>query len=214
MISSGLLWKGIPPEMPNEDEWIVELVPSAWKGDPKRLKDGKLKISPNLWYIGTINNDDSTFMVTDKVYDRAFPIDINDKGKVFEPVDTDPWTINYSYLNSLFKQGMKDHPVSETTMSKIAQMDDYVIEHFRIAFGNRIVMQIGKFVPVYVACGGDEIDGVDYFMARKVLRKFEQLNVAYIRDEIDPYIDFLNKTFGKDKMHECIQFLLRLKKLT
>ena len=44
------------------------------------LKEGKFKIPPNMWYIGTINNDDSTFMVTDKVYDRAMPIDINDKG--------------------------------------------------------------------------------------------------------------------------------------
>lgn len=201
-------------EMPNQDEWVVELVPSAWEGDPKRLHDGKLKIAPNLWYIGTINNDDSTFMVTDKVYDRAMPIDINDKGQPFEPVDTDPWQINYSYLNSLFLQAYKDHPLSESAKNKIEQMDDYVIEHFRIAFGNRIVMQINKFVPVFVACGGDETEAVDYFLARKVLRKFEQLNVAYIRDEIDPYIDFLNKTFGKDKMHECIDFMLRLKKLT
>ena len=57
-------------EMPNQDEWIVELVSSAWDSDPKRIQSGKLKIVPNVWYIGTINNDDSTFMVTDKVYER------------------------------------------------------------------------------------------------------------------------------------------------
>ena len=74
-------------EMPNKDEWIVELVSAPWKNDPVKLTDGKLKIPPNIWYIGTINNDDSTFMVTDKVYDRAMPIDINDKGQVFEPKD-------------------------------------------------------------------------------------------------------------------------------
>ena len=74
-------------------------------------------------------------------------------------------------------------------------MDDYVIKHFRIAFGNRIVAHMKKFVPVYVGCGGDEIDGVDYFIARKILRKFEQLNISYIRDEIDGYIEFLDKTF-------------------
>ena len=100
------------------------------------------------------------------------------------------------------------------TLDKIEQMDDYVIRHFRIAFGNRIVSHMKKFVPVYVACGGDEIAGVDYFIAKKILRKFEQLNVAYIRDEIDPYIDFLDKTFGKNKMKECTEYLLRLKKLT
>ena len=201
-------------EMPNKDEWIVELVSSGWKSAPKRIKEGKLKIPPNVWYIGTINNDDSTFMVTDKVYDRAMPIDINDKGQVFEPIDVPAQDINYSYLDKLFREGMEQHPMSQETLDKIEEMDNYVIKHFRIAFGNRIVMHMKKFVPVFVGCGGDEIDGVDYFLARKVLRKFEQLNISYIRDEIDGYIEFLDKTFGKGKMKECEEYLLRLKKLT
>ena len=201
-------------EMPNKDEWVIEIVPSSWKTDPKKLKDGKLKIPPNMWYIGTINNDDSTFMVTDKVYDRAMPIDINDKGKAFVPEDMPPMDINYSYLDNLFQTAMEENPMSEETLAKIEQMDDYTIKHFRVAFGNRIVAHMKKFVPVYVACGGDEIAGVDYFMARKVLRKFEQLNISYIRDEIMPYIDFMDKTFGKGKMKECIDYMMRLKKLT
>lgn len=201
-------------EMPNKDEWIVELVPNSWKSDPKKLMGGKLKIPSNMWYIGTINNDDSTFMVTDKVYDRAMPIDINDKGQVFEPIDTDPMDINFTYLDKLFKQAMEENAVTQDTLDKIEIMDNYVIQHFRIAFGNRIVAHMKKFVPVFVGCGGDEIEAVDYFLARKVLRKFEQLNISYIRDEIDPYIEFLDKTFGKGKMKECIEYLLRLKKLT
>ncbi len=201
-------------EMPNKNEWVIEIVPSSWKTDPKKLIDGKLKIPPNMWYIGTINNDDSTFMVTDKVYDRAMPIDINDKGKVFEPIDMPAMDINYTYLDKLFSTAMQEHQVSEDTLSKIELMDDYTIKHFRIAFGNRIVSHMKKFVPVYVACGGDEIAGVDYFMAKKVLRKFEQLNISYIRDEITPYIEFLDKTFGKGKMKECVDYMMRLKKLT
>ena len=201
-------------EMPNKDEWIVELVSAPWKTDPKNIVDGKLKIPPNMWYIGTINNDDSTFMVTDKVYDRAMPIDINDKGQVFEPKDIPAQDINYTYLDKKFTEAIEGNPVSQDTLDKIEKMDDYVIQHFRIAFGNRIVAHMKKFVPVYVACGGDEVDGVDYFLARKVLRKFEQLNVSYIRDEIDGYIDFLDQTFGKGKMKECEEYLLRLKKMT
>ena len=201
-------------EMPNKDEWVIEIVPSSWKTDPKKLKEGKLKIPPNMWYIGTINNDDSTFMVTDKVYDRAMPIDINDKGQVFEPIDMPPLDVNYSYLDKLFSKAMQEHPLSDDILAKIEQMDDYTIKHFRIALGNRIVAHMKKFVPVYVACGGDEIAGVDYFMAKKVLRKFEQLNISYIRDEILPYVEFLEKTFGKGKMKECIDYMMRLKKLT
>lgn len=137
-------------EMPNKDEWIVELVSSGWDSDPKKLTDGKLKIPPNIWYIGTINNDDSTFMVTDKVYDRAMPIDINDKGEAFTPKDVPSQNINYSYLDKLFTDAINNNQVSEDTLKKIEEMDNYVIKHFRIAFGNRIVAHMKKFVPVYV----------------------------------------------------------------
>lgn len=201
-------------EIPNKEEWVMELAPSGWDSDPKLIKNGKIRIPPNTWYIGTINNDDSTFIVTDKVYDRAMPIDINDKGQVFEVEDTPPMHINYTYLDKLFTKAMSDYAVSQETLDKLEKMDDYVIKHFRIAFGNRIVSHLKKFVPVYVGSGGDEIDGVDYFIAKKILRKFEQLNIAYIRDEIDDFVDFLNKTFGKDKMHECIEYVLRLKKMS
>ena len=200
-------------EMPSRDEWIVELVPSAWDTDPKKLINGKLKIPGNMWYIGTINNDDSTFAVTDKVYDRAMPIDINDKGQVFDPVDTESMNINNSYLEGLFAEAKKNHPLSSEMEQKIEEMDDYVIKHFRIAFGNRIVKQMRDFVATYVECGGMEVDGVDYYIARKILRKFEQLNLAYIRDEIDPYIEFLDKTFGRDHFKECKEYLNRLKKM-
>ena len=200
-------------EMPSRDEWIIELVPSSWDNDPVKLKGGKLQIPGNMWYIGTINNDDSTFAVTDKVYDRAMPIDINDKGQVFEPIDTEAMSLNSSYLEGLFAEAKKNHPISPEMEGKINDMDDYVIKHFRIAFGNRIVKQMKDFVATYVGCGGTEVDGVDYYIARKILRKFEQLNLAYIRDEIDPFIEFLDKSFGKEHFNECKEYLLRLKKM-
>ena len=200
-------------EMPSRDEWIVELVPSTWDTDPKLLIEGKLKIPGNMWYIGTINNHDSTFAVTDKVYDRAMPIDINDKGTLFEPIETDSMNINSSYLEGLFEKAKVEHPMSQEMSDKINELDDYVIKHFRIAFGNRIVKHMKGFVSNYIACGGTEVNGVDYFIARKILRKFEQLNLAYIRDEIDDFIVFIDKTFGKENFNECKEYLLRLKKL-
>ena len=201
-------------EIPNRAEWIIELVPNSWKTDPKKIIEGKLHVPANMWYIGTINNDDSTFAVTDKVYDRAMPIDINDKSVAFKAVETEAQDINFSYLDNLFKTAMEEHLISQKTLDKIEILDNYVIQHFRIAFGNRIVSHMKKFVPVYVGCGGDEVSGVDYFIAKKILRKFEQLNMAYIKDEIDPFIRFLDETFGQNKMKECIEYLLRLKKLT
>ncbi len=199
-------------EMPSREEWIIELVTNSWPSDPVRIKEGKLKLPGNLWYIGTINNDDSTFMVTDKVYDRAMPIDINTKIDPFKCREQEAIDINSSYLESLFVSAVQNKKVSEKNIEKIGLMDDYVIKHFRVAFGNRIMKQLNTFVPVYVACGGKEVDGIDYFIAKKIFRKFDQLNILLIRDEIDPFIAYLNKEFGDGNMKECIEYLERIKK--
>ena len=199
-------------EMPSREEWLVDIVSSSWPNDPKRLVKGKLKLPGNLWYIGTINNDDSTFMVTDKVYDRAMPLDINTKVAPFKCREQESIKLNASYLESLFAEAIEKYPVTEKGLQSVTEIDDYVIEHFRIAFGNRIMKQLNTFSPVYVACGGKEIEAIDYFIAKKVLRKFDQLSVPVIRDEVDPFIAWLNKKFGKGVMKECIAYLTNLKK--
>ena len=51
-----------------------------------------------------------------------------------------------------------------------------------------------------------------YLIANKILRKFDQLNLAYIRNEIDGFVEFLDQTFGEGVMVECKAFLERLKK--
>ncbi len=199
-------------EMPSRSEWIIELVTSAWPTDPKKIMSGKLKLPPNLWYIGTINNDDSTFMVTDKVYDRAMPIDINSKIDPFKCREQEALEINSSYLESLFASAEENKPISDKNLDKVKEMDNYVVRHFRVAFGNRIMKQLRTFVPVYTACGGKETEAIDYFVAKKIFHKFDQLNISLIRDEIDPFIKYLNKEFGDNTMKECIDYLERLKK--
>ena len=200
-------------EMPSRDEWVVSLVPSVWPTDPKHLFDGKLRLPENMWYIGTINNDDSTFAVTDKVYDRAIPIDINTKGKFFEAPWTDNLTLSYKHLEEMFRECKVKYKVSEDSLRKLAELDDYVIEHFRLAFGNRIVKQLEDFVPAYVGCGGTEIDGLDFVLCHKILRKFESLNLSFIRDEISGLITYLNKHFGKSNMMESKEYLERLQRM-
>ena len=200
-------------ELPNKKDWVVELVPNVWENDPVKLENGKMKIPENMWYIGTINNDDSTFMITDKVYDRAMPIAIDDKCEEFEAPETEKISVSYAYLDKLFKSAAENNPVSDNLLEKVAELDRYVIDHFRLAFGNRIVKQLKEFVPAYIACGGTVIAGIDYVIAHKILRKFEQLNLAYIKGEIDGLIKYIEKLFGANNMPECKEYLLRLKKM-
>ena len=110
-------------------------------------------------------------------------------------------------LENMFKKAQEEHKVSQEIIDKINTLDDYVIEHFRLAFGNRIVKQLKEFVPSYVACGGTEIDGIDYVLCNKILRKFESLNLGFIRDEIDGLCDYLSELFGEENMGESKEYM-------
>ncbi|UKI51074.1 MAG: hypothetical protein L6U99_07070 [Clostridium sp.] len=71
-------------EMPDINEWKIDLVPSTDPTDPHNLINGKLMIPQNVWFVGTANKDDSTFTITDKVYDRAVTLAINQKAQYID----------------------------------------------------------------------------------------------------------------------------------
>ena len=200
-------------EMPSKDEWVLDLVPTAWPGDPKKMEDGKIHVSDSTWFVGTANNDDSTFTITDKVYDRAMPIELNERADAFECEIQPNCPISAEHLEELFEQAKIDHPVSEEAMENMQKLDSYLVTRFRLSFGNRIMKQLYDFVPVYVACGGTEVGGMDYIIARKVLKKFESMNVSFVRDEITGLIDYIEKTFGKGMMPDSCAYLERIRNL-
>ncbi len=200
-------------EMPSHDEWTLDLVPTAWAGDPKGLADGKITIPESLWFVGTANNDDSTFTITDKVYDRAIPIELNERADAFECEPHERVHVTAEHLQYLFQKAKVEHVVSEEVLEKMHKLDQYLQTRFKLAFGNRIIKQMYDFIPVYVACGGTELGGMDYIIARKVLKKFESMNVSFVRDEMKGLIEYIEKTFGEGGLPDSVSYLLRIQNM-
>ena len=200
-------------EMPSKDEWVLDLVPTAWDGDPVKMENGKIHVADSTWFIGTANNDDSTFTITDKVYDRAMPIELNERAEAFECEVHPKCDITAEHLEYLFQKAKVDHPISEELMENMQKLDNYLITRLKLSFGNRIMKQLYDFIPVYVACGGDELGGMDYIIARKVLKKFESMNVSFVRDEITGLINYIEKTFGAEEMQDSKAYLRRIQNL-
>ncbi|MFA7075852.1 MAG: hypothetical protein WC152_04185 [Candidatus Izemoplasmatales bacterium] len=200
-------------EMPDPNEWKIDLVPDSKPSDPLKVINGKITVPLNIWFVGTANKDDSTFTITDKVYDRAISLEFDSKGEFFQAPETPPIHMTSTYLQELFDEAFYKYPISEETLSNFKVLDKYIQAHFRIAFGNRIMTQVYKFVPVYVACGGTELDALDYIFAYKVLRKFESLNLAFLQNELTELINQIKKIFGKNSFEESVGFIKNLQKL-
>ncbi|MCR5664339.1 MAG: AAA family ATPase [Oscillospiraceae bacterium] len=199
-------------EMPRHEDWKIDIVSAVWDNDPCLIKDGVIQINDNTWFVGTINNDDSTFAVADKVYDRAVPIDLDSRADPFTCEPGEPVHITTRYLQVLFDEAKSAHPLSQEMEDKLDQVNTYLITNFRLAFGNRIIKQMRDFVPVYIACGGTEIEAVDFMMAKKVLRKFESLSLGFMKDQLSKFQQYLDHEFGRDAMKICKSYVEFLKR--
>ena len=199
-------------EMRDKENWVIDLIPTSDENDPKHIVDGKLTIPQNVIFFGTANNDDSTFTISDKVYDRAVSLFFDDKGRPFEAENQEPITIPYSQLENLYSEAQKQFQISEQMLKKFEDLDNFVIRKFKLAFGNRIMKQLDAFVPTYVACGGTEHEAFDFMFANKILKKFESLNIAFLKDELEELTNYLDKLFGKGKFPRSQEYIKTLLK--
>lgn len=184
-------------EKPNVEDWKIELISDyasisqnkeAW---PELIKEGKLQISDNTWFVGTANKDDSTFIITDKVYDRSVVLNFDKKGE-FEKVDNSTRIqMNNSDFQALLHSSARFTNASDQSRFKemLRYLDDTVKEYFQITFGNRIANQLEKFVPVYIACGGTVDEAIDIMFSRKVLRKLEGIYDENTKENLDLFKD-------------------------
>ena len=199
-------------ELPNPDRRYLDVVSDEWENDPVQLKGGQIKLPNNMWFIGTANNDDSTFAISDKVYDRAMVMNLDQKSDPFVAPKTPPIHITAERFMKLAEEAQQEYAITHRNMRRLEKLDEYMIQVFHITFGNRIMKQIKTYIPVYVACGGEELDALDDILSKKVLRKLETQNPVYIRSVVDGFCDYLDELFGADKMKLCKEYVQRLKK--
>ena len=199
-------------ELPNPDERYIDVVSDKWTTDPKQFVDGRIKLPENMWFVGTANNDDSTFAISDKVYDRAMILNLDTKCERFAAPYTQKTPISAKQFVELVEKSQKEFGVSRRNMKRLEALDKYLIDHFHITFGNRIMKQIRTYIPAYVACGGDELVALDDILSKKVIRKLETQNPIYLRNSAEGLLAFIDELFGTDKMPICKEHIHRLQR--
>lgn len=199
-------------ELPEAEKRNLSVVSDEWDNDPEQLKDGHIRLPSNMWFIGTANNDDSTFAISDKVYDRAMIMDLDSKAEEFEAESEEGTRISAEKFKALGKEAMKEYRVSGRNRKRLEKLDEYMIEQYHITFGNRIKKQINEYIPIYVACGGEELDALDDILAKKVMRKLSMQNPVYIRNSAEKFCGYIEELFGEDKMPICKQVIRRIEK--
>lgn len=200
-------------ERPNQSDWLVPLVSGYSELDedqkPKYLdysnEAANICVTNNIWFVGTANNDDSTSLITDKVYDRAQILDMDTREDAFTGKNVPKISMDVEELQRLFHDAKEEkNLLTENDKRKIKEVDEYLKE-MDITFGNRIMTQMDDFVPVYLACGGTKEDAVDYIITHKILRKLDERYEPYLLAKLDELEQGLNEIYGEGRLKQSIE---------
>ncbi len=193
-------------EFPAEERKL-QIISDKRPDDPIRLRGEMLPVPENMWFIGTANNDDSTFAISDKVYDRAMVINLDKKTATFTAPSTHAIRLSIEQWKAMIADARREYAITARNMERIGRMDNYVQATFHLSFGNRIMKQLRMYVPVFMACGGGELEAIDDLLSKKLMRKLESLNPSYVRSKIEDFKMQLNDIFGENVMEACIAYL-------
>ncbi len=166
-----------------------------------------IKMPQNVWFVGTANRDESTFEISDKVYDRAHTMNFNKRAAkplaYGEPIPQRYLTV--SAFNAILENAKTAVRFNIDRYPLIKEVEA-LLEPYNISFGNRIANQIETFVSIYCSCFADPDsvlkDAVEKILLSKVVSKLEFKSVE-------------NKTqlaarFDKLGLKRCSEFILKL----
>ncbi len=156
----------------------------------KDLIDGrKIKVTDNIWFIGTANQDESTFEISDKVFDRAQVVSLSRKGiSEGNYKATEKKYVSVNALQDMFASAIAGFKSKVEVEARLEELDDILMEKFDMSFGNRIVSQTIDFAAVFTAAGGKLTDALDYQISTKILRK------VISSDEAEAFLELSDAT--------------------
>lgn len=141
------------------------------------INDNILLVSPSIWFIGTANRDESTFEISDKVYDRAATMNFDKRAPKVRDYSSAiaPKYLSYNKFRELLDEAINSSDFDLEKVEYITRVEE-LLSPYNISFGNRILNQIEKYVKIYDACfpaGDHKAEALEDILLSKVVHKLE-----------------------------------------
>ncbi|MCS6915431.1 MAG: AAA family ATPase [Myxococcota bacterium] len=161
----------------NPEERHLVLMPHALEGAPALFREGhKLRITENVWFVGTANHDETTKDFADKTYDRAHVMELPLRPQPFQiqPLLPRP-PVSFRALRKAFDDAIERHKREADRVIEFLEkhIRDPMMRYFAIGWGPRLERQLRRYVPVVIAAGGTVGEAADHMLAMRLLRKLK-----------------------------------------
>lgn len=172
------------------------------------LSDGHtIKIPSNVWFVGTANRDESTFEISDKVYDRAHTMNFNQRASkmLHQHTPIPQRYLSVDDLLQLFEEAQRTIHFDLDSSTVVKEVEE-LLAPYNISFGNRVANQMEVFVSIYAACFAPSEaimhEALETILLSKVVSKLEFRSV----DDKEQ----LATEFERLNLLRCAEFVRRL----
>ena len=202
-------------EYPVDMRYVELMQPINGRRMPAKLDAGKLHVPENTFFVGTANKDESTYTITERVYDRAIVINFEQKHTPIEVEEvTEPVKISYQQFEKLVNEAKADDAglLNDEEKEKFDALYNFIDENFDVQVGDRIFAQLDTFTSVFTACGGNKYRALDVMFANKFVRKLNNNFDESVSENLDKLVELIDESFGKDNFVESIKQVSLIKK--
>ena len=165
-------------------------------GIGKYIRDGnRLPIPRNVTFVGTVNDDETTYSISDKIYDRAQVMDFQDisqsghgtlpsEDEVFDPLSF------VGYLDSQPKDGH-----NEEIDRFLNDLNKELRNRFYANLSYRPRGQIQAFIRAYLIADGNPSEALDLQMVSKVIPKIRYSHRSGFDEDIRELGEYIQKSW-------------------
>ena len=186
----------------------------------KYIKDNSIFIPDNVYFIGTINEDDSVSPISDKIFDRAQVIEFMQlpSSKFAGSLDDAKKEINktkYTSFRTFNRQLDEDKKVN---LNIIDSVNEFTKNEFNKVIGFRSLSQAEKFIKCFINAGGSEKEALDMQLVSKFVPKFKSVSSENDIFALEELIEKIRKLFESkfkcsEEERDNLQVVVQLKSI-
>ena len=178
---------------------------------PARVEEGMLVLSPNLWVLSILPEQDRVPVVGKESGAYGAAVYLRNSGKAFPPEESQAAAAALPSVEALERAvaaAENEYYLSEELWQVLDRMEQLVLEAGGCRISNRTLRMLERYTAAYLAMGGKQSEAFDNGFAAILLPAYEQqLRLLAERESGETLTALLERTVGKESLPVTLEVL-------
>ena len=175
---------------------------------PLRVEENEMLLSPNLWVLGVLPEQERVPAVGDAIGEYCAVIYLRNSGKAFAPGEAEIKLPSVDALERAVASAENAYYLPEELWRVIDHIEQQVQEMGGKRLSNRTLRMLERYTSVYLAAGGKQSDAFDNGVAAILIPAYaDQLQLIAKRESGETLSAILERMVGRERLPVTFEIL-------